>query len=231
MAGSMEGPIARLRRAVEHYRTLKDVFHGGVDAKRRSVRAERHRDGLEYRFRVGEIEPVPPVFSVILGEAFFNLRSALDHLVYELHVRHYGGSIPADAAGASAFPIRMRERKNKGAPIPTDRWDCIKRLGQRERTSIEWLQPYKGWDSHYPPSTQIGRLRLALADLDGLNNIDKHRQFHLVQTMAASVYRPSFLDEFGFQQHPFFGVPLISDAYIDIWTFDSPPPSEEMDMH
>ena len=69
MYGSLELPAAKLRRAVHHYRTLKDI-HWGVDHRRRPVtRRQVDAEGLEYEFRVGDIEPLNPDVSLILGDA------------------------------------------------------------------------------------------------------------------------------------------------------------------
>ena len=70
MSGSLESPEAKVRRAVEHYRIIKGDFLGGLDRKLRPVTPERHREGLEYRFRIGNIEPVDPRFALVLGDGF-----------------------------------------------------------------------------------------------------------------------------------------------------------------
>lgn len=228
MSGSLEGPQAKVGRAVEHYRTLKDDFHGGFDHKRRAVTSEPHRDGLEYRFRVGKVEPIDPAMALVLGDAYYNLRSALDQLVFQLHVRRYRGKVPKDAEEESAFPIW-----EKSWGRPTSQWREIKRLGRPERTKIEWLQPYHGVDdTTWPrPKTFIGQLRLGLRDLNELNVIDKHRQLHLCNYMPTAVPVPSFLIPYGVRQEPRFGVPLETDAYVDTWHFDTPPPVEKVNVH
>lgn len=154
MSGSLEGPIAKLNRAIEHYLTLKNEFHWGADYKARPVTAKRQRDGSEYIVRVGKIESLAPQWPVLYGEALYNLRSTLDLLVYQLHVRHYRGVIPEAVAGRSAFRIRKKvaRESGSGAILPTSSWPEIGHLGSRERARIEWLQPYKGWYSkQYPP--------------------------------------------------------------------------------
>jgi len=229
--GSLDGPIAKVSRAADHYTTLKRDLHGGFDRKRRPVTVERYLDGLEYRFRIGEIEEPDPRWPLILGEAFYNLRSALDLLAYQLHVRHYKGSVPVgppdDAAGESAFPISTR--------VPTQPFgnrNDIRRLGPREKAAIEWLQPYKGWNKRNQKRLGgIGQLRQTLADVNRFNVIDKHRELLVVNMVPKAVFQPHFPAEFGFQQDPAFGVSLVSNAYVDTWTFTRPPPTDQMDMH
>ena len=233
MSGSLQGPISRLGRAADHYRTLKNDFHFGVDHHRRPVTVERHRSGLEYRIRVGEIEPLAPEWPLLLGEAFYNLRSALDHLVYEMHVRRYRGVVPASIARDSGFPILTQPRKERGGrDVPTERWKEIRGLANRERTAIEWLQPYRG-RSTAPKIARslVGQHRAVLRDVAKLNNWDKHRELHLAHTAVVSVYRPDIDRRFGFRQDPAFGIPLESDALVDTWTFEVAPPPEQLGVH
>jgi hypothetical protein len=232
MSGSLEAPIAKVSRAVQHYLTLKNEFHWGVDRKRRAVRAERHRDGLEYSIRVDDpIEDIDPAWPIIYGEALYNLRSALDHLVFQLHVRRYRGhelSIER-IERMSAFPIRDKPRKdNSGATLPLSKWPEFGHLAAPERTKIEWLQPYDRWhSSHYPPKEVIRQDRWALRDLERLCNTDKHRDLILGYTIPQAVPVAS-LNGYGLKQHPVFGVTLKTDAEVDRWTFTTAPPPESV---
>lgn len=225
-SGGIDQPVAKLRRAAEHYRVIKRDFFGGYDRQALPVVLERHRDGLEYRLRAGEIEPLPPDLPLLLGDAYYNLRGALDYLVYQLHLRHYRGSIPAAVRRDSAFPIYSQQPPQRGgAPLPTERWKEIGSLGKRERTAIEWLQPYRGRGS-----TIVKDLRVALSDISIVNNFDKHRELHVTRSIPQAVQVPYFAAEFGFRQHPAFGITLESGAYIDTWTFTKAPPPEQMNM-
>lgn len=230
MSGSLDSPIAKLERAIEHYRVLKFDFHGGVDRQHRPVTFERKRDGLEYCFRVGEIEPLNSAWPLVIGDAYYNLRAALDHLAYQLHVRHYRGAVPAgppdDAEGDSQFPIW-----DTLGSTPLRQYRGIKRLGNPELTAIELLQPYKGWGTHYPPRRNVWSIRRALSDINMLNIIDKHRELHLVHRTVQSVYSAPFGSDVGFQQYPVFGKRLESNAYVDRWTFTTPMPAVLMNVH
>lgn len=247
MAGSLDAPIAKLRRAIHHYRTLKALHRGG-DHQHRTVSCQAHVDGLTYEFRIGEVEPLDPQIPLVLGDAYHNLRAALDCLVFQLHERRFRGNVPRRSAKNSAFPIFAEQprygRKDcdvslRGCVIPTDEWPSIKALGHRERTAIEWLQPYKGWDPKWPrPKSNVGKLRLGLADINRFDIIDKHHQPHLVAAVLVSVGEPRFpVDDFGFLHQPQFPprnaplVSLVAGAHVDTWTFRRPPPPEYMHMH
>lgn len=232
MAGSIEQPLAKLRRAAKHYRTIKDEFFDGFDRQTWTGTLERHRDGLEYRVCAGEIEPLPPELPLIFGDAYFNLRAALDYLVYQMHLRHFRGRIPApvpgqpDVARRSAFPIfDTRPEDGHGNPRPTVKWKEIQHLAKRERAAIEWLQPYQSGGLRL-----VKEARIALTDISMLNNIDKHRELHLARSIVQAVETPHFLPKLGFRQNPAFGVTLETGIYIDTWTFDERPPSEQMNI-
>jgi hypothetical protein len=236
VTGSVHAPLAKLSRAIHHYLNLK-ALHGGFDHRRRPVSVEVDNDRLRYRFRIGEIEPLPPEWPLVLGDAYHNLRSALDSLAFQLHVRRYRGNVPTNIIDASAFPIRnaewhYRDGKRKGQPIPTDQWKAISTLAKRERTAIEWLQPYKGFDARHPrPSRRIGQIRSGLADIHRFDIIDKHQQPHLLTAVLLSVYQPQFPESLGFEQTPAFGTALSSNATVDTWSFKHRPPSEMLNIH
>jgi len=231
MAGSLDDPVARVNRAIHHYHTLKDSFHG-VDRKFRPVFANSCHEGLEYRFYVGDIEAPNPDWALILGEAYHNLRAALDNLVFQLHVRHFRGEVPDAVVKAAAFPVfEVRPEKGKtGVAVPTDKWDKIQNLGKVERASIEWLQPYHGRDRQYPPRAGINQIRRGIRDVDRLDKIDKHRNLHLASIAMGSIVAPFVEARFGFQNHPTPGVALESHAQIDRWTFIEAPPPERVPM-
>jgi hypothetical protein len=199
--------------------------YGGFTRMRIPVTVEHHSD-LEYRLRVGDIEPLAPGLPLMFGDAYYDLRAALDYLIYQLHVRRFHGAVGLDAARDSAFPILSTRRvytsgPRRRAPIPTSEWKEIKRLGMPIRRAIEWLQPYHAQHDRYQ------ELRPALADIRDLNNIDKHRELHLGQKYVIAVPVPSFPAGLGFRQHPTFGVILEPGACVDTWTFShAPSPSE-----
>jgi len=242
--GSLDAPVAKLRRAIHHYRTLK-TLQGGGDHKARAVTPKAHIDGLTYEFYIGQIESLDPDIPLILGDAFHNIRSALDCLAFQLHLRRHRGRLPPNVANQSAFPIFTREprypmnhrnRKLRGTLIPSSDWRAIKTLAKRERAAIEWLQPYKGFDTRWPrPKSHIGQYRSGLTDINRFDIIDKHHQPHLVAAALIGVMNPRFpgADDFGFRQKPQFGrsEPLVSDAHVDTWTFNRPPPPEYVNMH
>jgi hypothetical protein len=81
-------------------------------------------------------------------------------------------------------------------PKLTSEWNEIKDLGARERTAIEWLQPYNGRHD------DLRWIRITLAMLHNWHIMDKHRRLHFITQAAESVVgsTPSFPPECGFVQ-------------------------------
>lgn len=236
--GSLDGAAAKVRRAAEHYGVAKYELSRGVDKTLRALTPEVHRGGLEYRLHVGDLEPIDPSLVLVLGDGFHNLRCALDYLVFELHVRSSRGNMCAQAVRDSQFPIfndvPMIGQGSRRRPKRTDEWARIKRLGMKERTAIEFMQPYHRWDRRGSlpgrPYPIVHQYRGTLDVLGWFDIVDKHHNLHLAHTGAVSVTRPSFSPSYGFRQNPEFGVPLVSHAKVDTWTFRRPPPFEQVNM-
>jgi hypothetical protein len=100
-------------------------------------------------------EPPPRELALLVGDALHSLRSALDHLVYELVPPRNRKSLKLQ------FPIFVDECEFKVRSPP-----MIKGIKGDERTLIERLQPYAAAD---PPQND------PLAILRKLSNLDKHR--------------------------------------------------------
>jgi hypothetical protein len=166
----LDGPNAKVDRARHHLRCLNAETAEWV--KEHPLGSTGHFDP-ETGWHVERFNPPPEVplsLAVIVGDYLHDLRSALDHLAWQI-VRRHGGRKPG---GHTAFPIHTsrddffcqvelpskRNRSNKlwGLTPGTDAW-----------TFIEGLQPYHRGDPRNDP--------LALIQL--LNNIDKHRELPL----------------------------------------------------
>lgn len=116
--------------------------------------------------RWGEHTKPPLRWSVILGEFFYDLRSALDHLAYQL--------VPvADRSDRTEFPVFWEPDKFHGR-------DKRKTKGMSDPALavIESLQPFSEWPEH-PQQTTLWRIH-------DLCNIDKHRLLHLADFFLAS---------------------------------------------
>jgi len=155
----LDGSFLKLRRAKEHFKAVDDAIQG---LKKRKV--YRLVGGVvgqgktrQYLVRFHQSEPLPADLPLIIGDGCSNLRSALDHLIWQLHVLQ----APSFRRNVK-FPIWDKESLfDKNAPRD------IRDLTDRQRTTIESLQPYR--------TRQYG-----LSLLRDANDTDKHRLMQIV---------------------------------------------------
>lgn len=169
---------AKLERANKHIADLK----GLVDAFRQSdpcsVRCETDEKTGEVSFYADRVSDVPADFSLFLGDALQNLRSALDYAAYFLIKRHGGKT-----STQTGFPIEDTPEKYEAA-FPRK----IPCAGKILKEVIDAMRPYKGGNDR-------------LWQLHRLNNIDKHRLLLTVCVAnPARLMTPSEKDSF-FQKH------------------------------
>jgi hypothetical protein len=211
VAGSLEGPLAKLARADRQLAMLEPeieaVWH---PYKTWPVRTEVDRSGLEYRFYLRELPEIEPEWALCVGEIIFDLRSALDHLAYQLHVRRFKGRIPEKVEKTSQFPIY-----DAPAKWGNNLWR-IERLSRRDRVALGHLQPYKTRHDRWQ------HIRARLWVLSTIHNIDKHRKLHVVTGSHGAAVVPGFHPDTGFKQDPTWGS-VKSHAQIDTWTFTKLP--------
>jgi hypothetical protein len=91
----LEAAMLCVGRADAHVDELRRVFQLHVDGRPSAFAVFRDPDhDNELRlYQVGELYPVPPLASVLIGETVYDLRAALDHLVYALARRGAGGHV------------------------------------------------------------------------------------------------------------------------------------------
>lgn len=212
MAGSLEGPLIKLCRAYRQIEILKDQVESRFPpTKPWPVRTEEHRPGLEYRFYLGDIPDLDPEWGLWAGEILFDLRCALDHLIYELHVRSVRGSATKieEFERASMFPIAHCPERFAA--------NRIRRLSERDRSIIRNLQPYVRRNDYWKDvRTNLGRL-------DTLHNVDKHRKLHVITAAQNAAVMMDFPESCGFHSEVPWGAKKSRDQ-VETWTFISPPP-------
>lgn len=218
MEPTLSGVCLKLDRAYEHFCSLReispDIYRGHRILHDTIVKP--HPDSHGYSFYLPPMKPLATDrWSILLGDILFSLRSALDQLVFQLHVIRYGGTVPNHIEKASAFPIWLdKPTGKKGVPLPTERWNRIGTLPQPQRALIAWYQPYRTGDGH----RLYDQRRASLAMVDMLNNIDKHRRLHVVRHVAYGTRRPYFHPRYQFTSAPDLGE-VKAGARIDYWRF------------
>ncbi len=117
------------------------------------------------------LRPPPNKIGFIIGDCLYNLRSALDNLVYELGVAYQKGPLSKSMASDSQFPIFRHESHflSKGK-------DMIRGIHPDAQTFIEGLQPYN----------REGENNTLLV-LNKLATTDRHQLPHMTVVMPEEV--------------------------------------------
>lgn len=123
----------------------------------------------------------PSDIAILAGEVVYQLRSALDHLAFELVKSNSTRAVlPKGWEQACEFPLCLTVPKgghptiSVTLPLPFNFFKrTLPAITQEAFAVIEQLQPYNGGDG----PTQLGWL-------GKLANIDKHRHFHVIVAQA-----------------------------------------------
>jgi hypothetical protein len=178
---TLDGVQAKLSRARYHFKTLGEACSAAIKDSTGEPYVEREGDWEVVRIRIGEF-PLWP--SLVSGDYAHNLRSALDHLVWQL-VKVSGAkpgtwnSFPS-YGNKDDFLRKVKQRAKKGGRGPLGGIE----IGGPIWTLIESCQPYKNtklptWLPTDVPNRNRWQPRLThLGMLSALNNIDKHRTIH-----------------------------------------------------
>ena len=127
-----------------------------------------HDKNLDLLVQRISITPKPDAtLAVVIGDFLFDIRSALDHLVWQLAVLN--GCLPDRD---NMFPITTKPDLFTRAITPRDRFKGrLHGVAQSHVTLIEGMQPYR-------------RGNESLKRLDTLHNADKHNTLNLTTIVA-----------------------------------------------
>jgi hypothetical protein len=102
----LDGSRAKLKRAQAHI----DAFHTAVEEKlgahpiNYGIGRQVDRDQSAVIYRINRLIEIDDGWSPIIGDAVHNLRCALDHLAWQLAIRHCNGVEPKNP-NSIYFPI------------------------------------------------------------------------------------------------------------------------------
>ena len=184
----LEGIHAKVRRAGKQIDLLTSDIDSFCTDLRQSIVREVREDSDEqvWVFR-GETPSANIEWSVMVGEILYNLRSALDHLVWQLVLAN--GQEPNRQ---NEYPIVNDESKW------SRKKERLKGVTPRVEAIIKSLQPYTG--GLYLPFDVS-----AFWTLHTLCNIDKHRHLNMVIVRTSGIGPIDFEDD-----HPLFNRPSTS---------------------
>jgi hypothetical protein len=156
------GAFLRIDRAGEHLADIQDRIDA-FKVKEQEVTAMKV-EGMTVSV-VGEQNPPPPELGVVIGEFIYNLRTALEYLVFELAFLDSG-----EVQHRTQFLIEDTPEGFRGRGKT-----AFKGLTEEHIAAFERLQPYNG----------CGWTRL----LRDMSNRDKHRTLHVASSIGETVVR------------------------------------------
>lgn len=189
----LPGPRAKLSRALE----LREELARYIDQMLRPV---ENRPSLALRVddATGEhvlyVDHVPDLSALfmrvglLVGDVVHNMRSALDHLVFQLALRNTGGRVVRPLQ--TQFPIGdSRDLSDKAAKTR------LAEVAPCHKDIIEEFQPYHPMEENI----SVGRYFHPLAKLRDLSDADKHRILTpvLIPSTPLSLEGPGKLDALG----------------------------------
>jgi hypothetical protein len=213
--GSLAGVRIKLARADAHIVELRERLEPFVRAATDSI--GRESDGetkLIYRARY--VPDVDPAISAIAGDALFNMRSALDHLAYQLVM--LDGRQPDRY---SYFPIHGDPLNKNGNPrVVTISPGLFNRADIR--TELEEVQPYNELGRGRSPSDS------SLWLVNDLCNLDKHRLL-IALTHTIDRYEPGWwglVEGVEVTKATYRIVPIASGDSVGEFTFNRRAPAD-----
>jgi hypothetical protein len=164
---------ARLNRALEHVQALHEARDAFLEREGPSPEIEfesAHDLGTEREFitvNAGPAPEPPTIFGIYIGEALYQFRACLNHLICEL-ARRNGGQVDASMefpifSSAAGFGDRQ---SHKSAA-----WRRIHKLSESDQALLEQEQPFKVYES-CPCDDPLWHLH-------ELSNFDRHKSIHV----------------------------------------------------
>jgi hypothetical protein len=139
MARGLKSAKVKLVRATKHLRAIKRCIAGYARTKpHKIVKKAKGKKRLNI--------PKPPSLeiSLLAGEMIFQMRSALDHLVFDLIKRNPNvATIDPEWEDNCQFPIRVRLPKNATPPLKKSAFSHdLSGIADAPFAFIESVQPY-----------------------------------------------------------------------------------------
>lgn len=174
MTAPLDGVKAKLDRARVQAEELKAEVSEAMNYDARpsgTPKIEQDPDTGEFVAKWSRAADYPLEWSVTLGEFFHNLRSAMDHIAWQI----VATVAPQKLSNRVAFPICTKPKDFEAAlkeKVPGVR-SC-----DGYGTAIEGVQPYR--------ASPEDPFRSILWLISRLNNIDKHRLLYVVEERVSS---------------------------------------------
>jgi hypothetical protein len=162
----LDGVRVKLAMARANAEQLESLLRPFVEAAQRSIERTPSENPFEVVYKITKVPWIDPAWSAIFGQGIYNIRSALDHLAWQLVL--LDGQEPTRA---TQFPLLDTNRDKSGRKERVDIAPGIKRPDIL--AAVESMQPYHGG----------GKWGDQLGVVAELSRIDKHRLPIAVSTM------------------------------------------------
>jgi hypothetical protein len=166
MSDRLEGVKAKVDRAKLRFDELNAALDAFFRTNPYEVGTRRDPQTRRLIYYLVSVRAVRPEISVIAGEVLQSLRSALDHLAYQLVLVGTGQSGPFNYVYFPIFDSAAKYKAGKLGQIKGMRQDAI--------DAIDAIKPYKGGND-------------TLWRLHKLNIVDKHRLLVTVGSQMRSL--------------------------------------------
>jgi len=219
----LAGVDLKLGRAKAHLADLKQGIETVLDPDAYRFDIKYDDKTNRYVYTVHDLPTVDPEWSIHIGEALYQLRSALDHLAWRLV--ELCGVTPNKQ---TQFPIRdsLLDKNGKlmGLQVLLPQIKDRKILGL-----LNECQPYYGPDGEWPP---FNAHRSGLWHLKVLNNIDKH-QLLLVVVCVLNIDRMHWgMSKGGKPPSPYLNTAALKEGTPVAWfDFHGGEPPADFDPH
>ena len=175
---SLEAVDAKIERARSELRLLKVEIATFCEERARLIVREDCGGQERWVYR-GDSPKAPIQWSVRTGEFAHNLRSSLDHLVWQLVLAN-GGCPDRN----TAFPIQDQSS-------PKNFKSNLRGVGLIAVEYIKSVQPYHVTVQEY--QSDFDRVRIGLAMLHAICNMDKHRHLPIAVTQWTGEFPKSVI--------------------------------------
>jgi hypothetical protein len=168
----------KIRRAHDQLKALSSEIEAFFQLKPYEIETQINPDTLHIFGILRVRHTAPTIWSVVIGEIVHNLRSALDHLIWQLVIKETGAP---PTTNKTQFPIfdTLAGYQSRGEPV------FLHGVGATAKTLIKAAQPFETGEGHNNP----------LWHLHELSNWDKHRAIAFAATTRRSAEVEAVVDE------------------------------------
>ncbi|HUF60065.1 MAG TPA: hypothetical protein VMR89_11410 [Actinomycetota bacterium] len=161
----------KIDRAHERRNALNTEFLTFLSSHPYDITAHFDRDKSEVVVEAIVRKNPDPMWSVAVGEILHDIRSSLDHLVWQLVGANRGRLLPVHVPRKSPWTKLQYPLVGKAGEFTNRKGTWLNGVSPAAQKMIESTQPYAG--RHNSRSRALRLLR-------DLSNIDKHRMLHLL---------------------------------------------------